>query len=420
MKTTTYVEIEEAEVAASGTAATIREIGQLPVPDGGRFGGFGGQYVAETLMPAIAELETAWRAARVEPAFWAEVEDLLANYVGRPSLLYHARRLSAEVGAQVYLKREDLNHTGAHKINNCIGQAVLARRMGKRRLIAETGAGQHGVATATVAALFGLPCEIYMGAEDVVRQALNVERMRLLGAKVHAVHSGTKTLKDAMNEALRDWVTNVGDTFYLIGSVAGPHPYPWMVRDLQSVIGREARAQVISATGRLPDACVACVGGGSNAAGLFAPFVGDAGVRLVGVEAAGEGVATGRHAATLGAGRVGVLHGSKSYVLVRDDGQIAHAHSISAGLDYPGVGPEHAAWKDSGRAVYVSRTDDEALAALERLARTEGILCALETAHAIAALDEVARMVGPDGTIVVGLSGRGDKDMVTVAQRRAK
>jgi tryptophan synthase beta chain len=420
MKTTTYVEIEEAEVAASGTAATIREIGQLPVPDGGRFGGFGGQYVAETLMPAIAELETAWRAARVEPAFWAEVEDLLANYVGRPSLLYHARRLSAEVGAQVYLKREDLNHTGAHKINNCIGQAVQARRMGKRRLIAETGAGQHGVATATVAALFGLPCEIYMGAEDVVRQALNVERMRLLGAKVHAVHSGTKTLKDAMNEALRDWVTNVGDTFYLIGSVAGPHPYPWMVRDLQSVIGREARAQVISATGRLPDACVACVGGGSNAAGLFAPFVGDAGVRLVGVEAAGEGVATGRHAATLGAGRVGVLHGSKSYVLVRDDGQIAHAHSISAGLDYPGVGPEHAAWKDSGRAVYVSRTDDEALAALERLARTEGILCALETAHAIAALDEVARMVGPDGTIVVGLSGRGDKDMVTVAQRRAK
>ena len=420
MKTTTYVETEEVEVAASGTAATIREIGRLPVPDGGRFGGFGGQYVAETLMPAIAELEAAWRAARVEPAFWAEVEDLLANYVGRPSLLYHARRLSAEVGAQVYLKREDLNHTGAHKINNCIGQAVLARRMGKRRLIAETGAGQHGVATATVAALFGLPCEIYMGAEDVVRQALNVERMRLLGAEVHAVHSGTRTLKDAMNEALRDWVTNVGDTFYLIGSVAGPHPYPWMVRDLQSVIGREARAQIISATGRLPDACVACVGGGSNAAGLFAPFVGDGNVRLVGVEAAGDGVETGRHAATLGAGRVGVLHGSKSYVLVRDDGQIAHAHSISAGLDYPGVGPEHAAWKDSGRAVYVSRTDDQALAALERLARTEGILCALETAHAIAALDEVARMVGPDGTIVVGLSGRGDKDMVTVAQRRAK
>jgi tryptophan synthase beta chain len=291
--------------------------------------------------------------------------------------------------------------------------------MGKRRLIAETGAGQHGVATATVAAKFGFACEIYMGAEDIRRQALNVFRMKLLGAQVHAVESGTRTLKDAMNEALRDWVTNVGDTFYLIGSVAGPHPYPWMVRDLQSVIGREARAQILSATGRLPDACVACVGGGSNAAGLFAPFVGDAGVRLVGVEAAGDGIATGRHAATLGAGRVGVLHGSKSYVLTHDDGQIAHAHSISAGLDYPGVGPEHAAWKDSGRAIYVSRTDDEALAGLERLARTEGILCALETAHAIAALDEAAKLVGPDGTIIVGLSGRGDKDMVTVAQRRA-
>ena len=398
--------------------STRDEIAQLPVPDRGRFGEFGGQYVAETLMPAIAELEAAWRAARDDAGFWAEVDALLADYVGRPSRLYHARRLSAEVGAAVYLKREDLNHTGAHKINNCIGQAVLARRMGKRRVIAETGAGQHGVATATVAALFGLPCEIYMGAEDVVRQALNVERMRLLGAQVHAVESGTRTLKDAMNEALRDWVTNVGDTFYLIGSVAGPHPYPWMVRDLQSVIGREARAQILAATGRLPDACVACVGGGSNAGGLFAPFVADASVQLVGVEAAGDGVATGRHAATLGAGRVGVLHGSKSYVLVEPDGQIAHAHSISAGLDYPGVGPEHAAWKVSGRATYVARTDDDALAALERLARTEGILCALETAHAIAALDEVARMTG-GGTIVVGLSGRGDKDMVTVAQRRA-
>jgi tryptophan synthase beta chain len=420
MKTTTYVEIEEAEAATSRTARWIEEIAALAVPDQGRFGEYGGQYVAETLMPAIAELEVAWRAARGDGGYWDEVEDLLVNYVGRPSRLYHARRLSAEVGAQVYLKREDLNHTGAHKINNCIGQAVLARRMGKRRLIAETGAGQHGVATATVAALFGLPCEVYMGAEDVVRQSLNVERMRLLGAKVHPVESGTRTLKDAMNEALRDWVTNVGDTFYLIGSVAGPHPYPWMVRDLQSVIGREARAQILSATARLPDACVACVGGGSNAAGLFAPFVGDAGVRLVGVEAAGDGIATGRHAATLGAGRVGVLHGSKSYVLTHDDGQIAHAHSISAGLDYPGVGPEHAAWKDSGRAVYLARTDEDALAALERLARTEGILCALETAHAIAALDEVASIVGKDGTIIVGLSGRGDKDMVTVAQRRAK
>ncbi|MBS1123804.1 MAG: Tryptophan synthase beta chain [Deltaproteobacteria bacterium] len=398
--------------------STVDEIAALPIPERGRFGEFGGQYVAETLMPAINELEAAWRVARADAGYWSEVDALLADYVGRPSRLYHARRLSEQVGATVYLKREDLNHTGAHKINNCIGQAVLARRMGKRRLIAETGAGQHGVATATVAALFGVPCEIYMGAEDVVRQALNVERMRLLGAQVHPVESGTRTLKDAMNEALRDWVTNVGDTYYLIGSVAGPHPYPWMVRDLQSVIGREARAQIHLATGRLPDACVACVGGGSNAGGLFAPFVGDASVRLVGVEAAGEGISSGRHAATLSAGRIGVLHGSKSYVLSHPDGQIAHAHSISAGLDYPGVGPEHAWWKQSGRAVYLSRTDDDALVALERLARTEGILCALETAHAIAALDEVASIVGKEGVIIVGLSGRGDKDMVTVAQRR--
>ena len=419
MKTTTYVELDEPESTTSHSA-WVQAIAALPEPQGGRFGAFGGQYVAETLMPAITELEAAWRAARGDGGYWAEVDDLLVNYVGRPSLLYHARRLSAELGAQVYLKREDLNHTGAHKINNCVGQAVLARRMGKRRLIAETGAGQHGVASATIAALFGIPCEIYMGAEDVVRQSLNVERMRLLGAKVHAVESGTRTLKDAMNEAMRDWVTNVADTFYLIGSVAGPHPYPWMVRDLQSIIGREARAQILSATGRLPDACVACVGGGSNAGGLFAPFVADPDVRLVGVEAAGDGIATGRHAATLSTGRVGVLHGSKSYVLVRDDGQIAEAHSISAGLDYPGVGPEHSAWKDSGRATYVSRTDEEALAGLERLARTEGILCALETAHAIAALDEVAKLTGPDGTIILGLSGRGDKDMVTVANRRSR
>ena len=399
--------------------STLDAIAALPVPERGRFGEFGGQYVAETLMPALTELEVAWRAARVDPVYWAEVDDLLANYVGRPSLLYHARRLSAEVGATVYLKREDLNHTGAHKINNCIGQAVLARRMGKRRLIAETGAGQHGVATATIAALFGIPCEIYMGAEDVVRQSLNVERMRLLGATVHPVQSGTRTLKDAMNEALRDWVTNVGETFYLIGSVAGPHPYPWLVRDLQSVIGRETKAQLHAATGRLPDACIACVGGGSNAAGLFAPFVGDDHVKLVGVEAAGDGIATGRHAATLAAGRVGVLHGSKSYLLVTEAGQIAEAHSISAGLDYPGVGPEHAWWHQTGRATYLSRTDSESLVALERLARSEGILCALETAHAIAALDEVAAMVGRDGIIVVGLSGRGDKDMVTVAARRS-
>ncbi len=395
-------------------ASTLEQIAALPEPVHGRFGAYGGQYVAETLMPAIEELEVAWRAARADAGYWAEVDALLHDYVGRPSLLYHARGLSAEVGAAIYLKREDLNHTGAHKINNCIGQALLARRMGKRRLIAETGAGQHGVATATVAALFDMPCEIYMGAEDVVRQALNVERMKLLGAQVHAVESGTRTLKDAMNEALRDWVTNVGDTFYLIGSVAGPHPYPWLVRDLQSVIGREARAQILEATGGLPDALIACVGGGSNAAGLFAPFITDP-VRIVGVEAAGDGIATGRHAATLGAGRVGVLHGSKSYVLTTADGQIAHAHSISAGLDYPGVGPEHAAWKDAGRVSYVARTDEQALTALARLARTEGILCALETAHAIAALDELR-----GGVAIVGLSGRGDKDMVTVAQRRQR
>jgi tryptophan synthase beta chain len=403
--------------------STADEIAKLQEPSNGRFGEFGGQYVAETLMPAINELEAAWRVARADHTFWTEVDQLLADYVGRPSRLYFAERLSKHVGARVYLKREDLNHTGAHKINNCIGQAVLARRMGKRRLIAETGAGQHGVATATVAALFGLPCEIYMGAEDVVRQSLNVERMKLLGAQVHPVSSGTRTLKDAMNEALRDWVTNVGDTFYLIGSVAGPHPYPWMVRDLQSVIGREARAQIQAQAGRLPDALIACVGGGSNAAGLFAPFIADSGVKLFGVEAAGEGVATGRHAATLGEGRVGVLHGSKSYVLTHTDeaklGQIAHAHSISAGLDYPGVGPEHAYWKETGAVTYVSRTDDEALAAIELLARTEGILCALETAHAVAALDEAKRTLGTaDPIIIVGLSGRGDKDMVTIATAR--
>ncbi len=393
--------------------STSDEIALLPEPVNGRFGEFGGQYVAETLMPALGQLEHAWRAARKDPTFWTEVDALFADYVGRPSRLYHAMRLSDELGADVFLKREDLNHTGAHKINNCIGQAVLARRMGKRRLIAETGAGQHGVATATVAALFGLPCEIYMGAEDVVRQALNVERMKLLGAQVHAVESGTRTLKDAMNEALRDWVTNVEGTFYLIGSVAGPHPYPWLVRDLQSIIGREVRAQITAQAGRLPEALVACVGGGSNAAGLFAPMIGE--VTCYGVEAAGEGIASGRHAATLGAGRVGVLHGSKSYVLTTPDGQIAHAHSISAGLDYPGVGPEHAHWKATGKVTYLARTDDDALAALERLARTEGILCALETAHAIAALDEVAAR---HKLIVVGLSGRGDKDMTSIAQRR--
>jgi tryptophan synthase beta chain len=387
----------------------------------GRFGPFGGQYVAETLMPALAELEAAWRAARVDESFGDEVARLLRDYVGRPSLLTRADRLGAAVGARVYLKREDLNHTGAHKINNCIGQALLARRMGKRRIIAETGAGQHGVATATVAALLGFPCVVYMGAEDVARQSLNVFRMKLLGATVVPVESGTRTLKDAMNEALRDWVTNVGDTFYIIGSVAGPHPYPWMVRELQSVIGFEARQQILAADGRLPDAVVACVGGGSNAAGIFAGFVDDAAVQLHGVEAAGDGVATGRHAATLGAGRVGVLHGSKSYVLTHTEpgrvGQIAEAHSISAGLDYPGVGPEHSWWMESGRVAYQSRTDDEALAALGQLASTEGILCALETAHAIAALPSLAAALGKESIIIACLSGRGDKDMITVAKR---
>ena len=387
----------------------------------GRFGPFGGQYVAETLMPALAELEAAWRAAREDEGFGDEVAALLRDYVGRPSRLGHAARLSAEVGARVFLKREDLNHTGAHKINNCVGQALLARRMGKRRIIAETGAGQHGVATATISALLGLPCVVYMGAEDVARQSLNVFRMKLLGATVVPVESGTRTLKDAMNEALRDWVTHVDDTFYIIGSVAGPHPYPWMVRELQAVIGREAREQIVAAAGRMPDAVVACVGGGSNAAGIFAGFVDEPGVKLYGVEAAGDGVDTERHAATLGAGRVGVLHGSKSYVLTHTDpgrvGQIAEAHSVSAGLDYPGVGPEHAYWKESGRVTYVARTDDDALAALGQLARTEGILCALETAHAIAALPQIAAEVGHDGVIVVCLSGRGDKDMITVAKR---
>jgi len=382
----------------------------------GHFGPYGGRYVSETLIPALDQLEQAWSEARQDPAFQAELGGLLKEYVGRPSQLTFADGLTRALGgARIYLKREDLNHTGAHKINNCVGQALLARRMGKRRLIAETGAGQHGVATATVAAKFGFACEVYMGAEDVRRQSLNVFRMRLLGTTVHAVESGTRTLKDAMNEALRDWITHVRDTHYIIGSVAGPHPYPTLVRDLQAVIGDEARAQILAREGRLPDALVACVGGGSNAMGLFHAFVGDPGVALHGVEAAGEGVASGRHAATLGAGRVGVLHGSKSYVLTDDDGQILHAHSISAGLDYPGVGPEHAWLKDTGRASYAAITDQEALSALELLARTEGILCALETAHAIAYVRKLAPELGPDKVIVVSLSGRGDKDMQTVA-----
>jgi tryptophan synthase beta chain len=383
----------------------------------GRFGPYGGRYVAETLIPALVELDAAWQAAKADPAFGAELTRLLDEYVGRPSRLYHAAGLTRALGgAQIFLKREDLNHTGAHKINNCIGQGLLAKRMGKPRLIAETGAGQHGVATATVAALLGFRAEIYMGAEDVRRQNLNVVRMQMLGATVHAVEQGTRTLKDAMNEALRDWVTNVADTHYLIGSVAGPHPYPTLVRELQAVIGIEARAQHLAVTGKLPSACIACVGGGSNAAGLYAGFLGDADVELWGVEAAGDGVATGRHAATLTAGKVGVLHGSKSYVLSDEDGQIAEAHSISAGLDYPGVGPEHAHWKDAGRVRYLARTDAEALEGFKLLARTEGILPALETAHAIAALPELAAR-HPNGSIIVCLSGRGDKDMPTLAER---
>ena len=384
----------------------------------GRFGIYGGRYVAETLMPALAELERAWDAAWSDRAFHEELDGLFANYVGRPSLLTEAPRLTEALGgARIFLKREDLNHTGAHKINNCVGQALLARRMGKRRLIAETGAGQHGVATATVAARFGFSCRVYMGAEDVARQKLNVFRMKLLGAEVVPVTVGTATLKDAMNEAMRDWVTNVADTYYCIGSVAGPHPYPTLVRELQSVIGTEARAQILAATGRLPDACVACVGGGSNAMGLFHAFVNDVDVRLVGVEAAGDGIATGRHSATLSAGRVGVLHGSKSYLLGDDDGLILGAHSIAAGLDYPGVGPEHSFLKDTGRATYVAVTDDEAVAALELLARTEGILCALETAHAVAHARTLAPALGKNAQMVICLSGRGDKDMSQLAAR---
>jgi tryptophan synthase beta chain len=383
----------------------------------GRFGGYGGRYVPETLMPACVELEAAFTAAWADPAFRRELDELLRVYVGRPTPLTPARRLGERVGTQVYLKREDLCHTGAHKINNALGQVLLARRMGKRRIVAETGAGQHGVATATAAALFGLPCVVYMGAVDMERQALNVFRMRLLGAEVRAVTSGSGTLKDATSEAIRDWVTNVEDTHYVIGSCVGPHPYPYLVRELQSVIGREARAQVLAAAGRLPDVALACVGGGSNAIGLFAGFVDDPGVALVGVEAAGEGLASGRHAASLTAGRPGVLHGAYSYLLQDDDGQVQVAHSISAGLDYPGVGPEHAALRDAGRARYLAATDEQALAGMRLLAETEGIIPALESAHALALLPELARALGPEGVVVVCVSGRGDKDMAAVAQR---
>ena len=387
----------------------------------GHFGEFGGRYVAETLMPALLELERAYRAASADPAFWEEFNAVLRDYVGRPSPLYFARRLTgAYGGAKLYLKREDLNHTGAHKINNTIGQALLARRMGKTKLMAETGAGQHGVAAATAAALFGMECVVYMGEEDIRRQAPNVQRMRFLGARVQPVSSGTATLKDAMSEAMRAWVSRVDDTFYVIGTVAGPHPYPAMVRDFQSVIGREAREQALKQAGRLPDLVLACVGGGSNAAGMFFPFLDDASVRLVGVEAAGYGIATGKHAASIGGGQVGILHGSKSYVLQDGDGQVLNAHSISAGLDYPGVGPEHALWARTGRVKYVSITDAEALEAFEDLTRLEGIIPALESSHAVAEAKKLAATLPEDGLIAICLSGRGDKDLDNILAYKAK
>jgi tryptophan synthase beta chain len=383
----------------------------------GHFGRFGGRFVAETLMHALDELDRTYRTLSADPAFQAEFDADLADYVGRPSPLYLAERLTRELGgAQIYLKREDLNHTGAHKVNNTIGQALLAKYMGKTRIIAETGAGQHGVASATVAARLGLECVVFMGADDVERQAPNVYRMKLLGARVVPVTSGSRTLKDAMNEALRDWVTNVDDTHYIIGTVAGPHPYPKLVRDFQSVIGRETRRQMLERTGRLPDLLVACVGGGSNAIGLFHPFIRDPGVRMVGVEAGGEGIATGRHAAPLSAGVPGVLHGNRTYLMEDEDGQIVDTHSVSAGLDYPGVGPEHAFLKDVKRAEYVAVTDDEAMAAFHHLTRTEGIIPALETAHAIAWVMKEAPKLSAETNIVINLSGRGDKDIPTVAR----
>ncbi|MDP2196017.1 MAG: tryptophan synthase subunit beta [Rhodocyclaceae bacterium] len=386
--------------------------------DHGHFGKYGGIFVAETLIPALAELGAAYAAAKADPAFRAEFEYELAHYVGRPSPIYHARRWSERLGgAQIYLKREDLNHTGAHKINNCIGQALLARRMGKRRVIAETGAGQHGVASATVAARYGMECVVYMGSADIKRQAANVYRMKLLGAKVVPVESGSKTLKDALNEAMRDWVTNVADTFYIIGTVAGPHPYPMMVRDFQAVIGRECLGQMSALAGRQPDAVIACVGGGSNAMGIFYDYIPLAAVKLVGVEAAGHGMASGKHAASLTAGRPGVLHGNRTYLLQDANGQIIETHSISAGLDYPGVGPEHAWLKDTGRAEYVTVTDDEALAAFHDLCRDEGIIPALESSHALAYATRLAPTLPKDRILLVNLSGRGDKDMHTVAEK---
>jgi tryptophan synthase beta chain len=384
----------------------------------GRFGEHGGRYVPETLMPLVHDLDAAYRAARADPSFQAELDDFLKHYVGRESPLYFAERLTAHFGgAKIYLKREDLNHTGAHKINNCMGQILLARRMGKTRIIAETGAGQHGVATATVCARFDLPCVVYMGAVDVERQKPNVFRMNLLGAEVRPVTSGAATLKDAMNEALRDWVTNVHDTYYIIGTAAGPAPYPQMVRDFQSVIGQEARRQILEREGRLPDAIVACVGGGSYATGLFHPFLNDEGVKIFGVEAAGHGMDTNQHAAAINGGRPGVLHGNRTYLLQDAEGQITEAHSISAGLDYPGIGPELSWLHDVGRASFLTATDEDALAAFQLCAELEGIIPALESAHAIARLGDVAKEVGKGGIVVLNLSGRGDKDVATVARR---
>ena len=409
------------QTAASGdaipSADDIADFGAWP-DDRGHFGPYGGTFVSETLIEPLRALAAAYATYKDDPEFLAELQDDYRHYVGRPSPVYEAKRLSRDVGgARILLKREDLNHTGAHKINNTIGQAMLAQRMGKTRIIAETGAGQHGVASATVAARLGLECVVYMGATDVERQAPNVFRMKLLGATVVPVHSGSKTLKDALNEAMRDWVTNVRDTFYIIGTVAGPHPYPTLVRDFNAVVGREARAQVPEQYGRLPDAITACVGGGSNAIGLFHAFLNDRGVRIVGAEAAGDGISTGRHAASLAAGRPGVLHGNRTYVICDDDGQITETHSISAGLDYPGVGPEHAFLKDSGRAEYAGVTDDEAMEAFHRLARTEGILAALESSHALAQAIRLARELPKDGLVLCNLSGRGDKDIFTIAKR---
>ena len=408
-----------AQTQAQAGAESVTPSGAYHWPDArGHFGPYGGLFVPETLMRPLDELTRAYERYLQDPEFLAELDADLRDYVGRPSPIYHAERWSRELGgAQIFLKREDLNHTGAHKVNNTIGQALLAKRMGKTRIIAETGAGQHGVASATVAARLGLECVVYMGEIDVARQEANVYRMRLLGAEVVAVKSGSRTLKDALNEAMRDWVTNVDNTFYIIGTVAGPHPYPAMVRDFQAVIGREARAQMLERLGRLPDALVACVGGGSNAIGLFYPFIDDAGVELIGVEAAGEGLASGHHAAPLCAGRPGVLHGSRTYLMEDNDGQIIETHSISAGLDYPGVGPEHAWLKDSGRAHYVAVTDEEALAAFHTLTRTEGIIPALESSHALAQVTKLVPTLRRDQAILVNLSGRGDKDMHTVAAR---